>query len=123
VNYFPLFYVQYIIVLFLLFVVQFIVACACLAIGQSQQRSLFQSGWHEAEGLRRKMQRKFDCCGAFSDDQMDVNGTHPPCNLTSVSRPFVLTAFSCYSRSHVLADLAIPHCTVTIFIGFSCLLI
>lgn len=73
----------YIIVLFLLFVVQFIVACACLAIGQSQQRSLFQSGWHEAEGLRRKMQRKFDCCGAFSDDQMDVNGTHPPCNLTS----------------------------------------
>ena len=34
------------------------------------------------------MQRKFDCCGAFPEDQLySVNGTglpHPPCNDTSV---------------------------------------
>jgi len=78
---------QYIVVLFLLFVVQFIVACACLAIGPSQQKSLFRTGWREAERLRGEMQAKFDCCGAFPEDQTNVSGSglpHPPCNSTSV---------------------------------------
>ena len=76
--------------LFLLFIVQFTVACACLAIGPNQQKSLFRSGWSEAgEGLRTKMQDKFDCCGATADDQLErVNDTglsHPACTNTSVS--------------------------------------
>jgi len=73
-------------VLFLLFIVQFVVACACLAIGPSQQKALFSTGWYEAEGLRGKMQRQFDCCGAFAESANDTGLRHPPCNLTSVSR-------------------------------------
>jgi len=80
-----LFTVQYIIVLALLFIVQFVVACACLAIGPSQQKSLFHTGWYEAEGLRGKMQRQFDCCGAFPEADNYTDLYHPPCNLTSVS--------------------------------------
>ena len=88
---FRYFFRQYIVVLFLLFIVQFIIACVCLAIGQSQQKSLFRSGWREAEGLRENMQKKFDCCGAFDEDQMiiaNVSTTlpHPPCNRTSVCK-------------------------------------
>jgi len=72
-------------VLGLLFIVQFVVACACLAIGPSQQKSLFHTGWYEAEGLRGNMQRQFDCCGAFPESDNDTDLSHPPCNLTSVS--------------------------------------
>ena len=69
----------------LLFIVQFIVACACLAIGPSQQKALFRTGWYEAEGLRSKMQHQFDCCGAFPESVNDTSGlVHPPCNFTSV---------------------------------------
>jgi len=77
-------------VLFLLFILQFVVACACLALGPGEQKSLFKTGWYEAEGLRGKMQEKFDCCGASPEDQLkpfnDTSGLkHPACNGTSVS--------------------------------------
>ena len=84
-RYFPLLTYQYIIVLFLLFIVQFVVACVCLAIGPSQQKTLFRTGWQEAEGLRAQMQQQFDCCGAFPESVNDTDLDHPPCNLTSVS--------------------------------------
>ena len=77
---------QYIVVLLLLFLVQFIVACVCLAIGPGHQKTLFRGGWYEAVAARGKMQKKYDCCGAFSEDQLnDTNLPHPPCNSTSVS--------------------------------------
>jgi len=95
---------QYIVVLFLLFIVQFIVACVCLAIGPSQQKSLFQMGWHEADDrLRGRVQQMFNCCGAFREDQSADNSTelsHPPCNETAVCLLHILACY--YQADHFL---------------------
>ncbi|GFT95222.1 tetraspanin-31 [Trichonephila clavipes] len=54
----------YMIILFMLFVVQFSIACACLAFNEDQQYKLAYEGWHQASmGLRNETQMYFDCCG------------------------------------------------------------
>jgi tetraspanin-13/31 len=79
----------YMIILFLLFIVQFIVACACLAVGPAQQKAMFKVGWQDTPGLRNTTQKQFDCCGCVNESRRDfvVNETmeygHPPCILTS----------------------------------------
>jgi len=78
---------QYMIIMFLLFLVQFAVACACLALSESQQHSLYSSGWETAPyKLRERAQNLFVCCGynkTTQDDIMsptDIGGFgHPSC--------------------------------------------
>ena len=78
---------QYMIVMFLLFLVQFAVACACLAISDSQQHSLYSSGWDGAAyKLREQAQNWFGCCGYNESTQGDVMSPsdtggfgHPSC--------------------------------------------
>ena len=77
------------IIMFLLFLAQFAVACACLALNDSQQHSLYSSGWQGATyKLRDRAQRWFLCCGynqTTQDDLMSVSLTvsggfgHPSC--------------------------------------------
>lgn len=77
----------YMIIMFLLFLVQFAVACACLALSDSQQSRLYSSGWYSAPyNLRQRAQNWFVCCGyndTTQDDlmsQSDDDGFgHPSC--------------------------------------------
>jgi len=65
--------VQYMIIMFLLFLVQFAVACACLALSDNQQHSLYSSGWQAASPkLREQAQNWFGCCGYNKSTQSDV---------------------------------------------------
>jgi len=64
------------IIIFLLFLVQFAVACACLALSESHQRSLYNSGWQAASReLRKEAQDLFGCCGF---DETTQNSTMSP---------------------------------------------
>ena len=76
------------IILFLIFLVQFSVACASLALSDMQQKELFRVGWKAASsGLRETTQEIFQCCGMDLEHQnfTTTNSTaypyfHPPCS-------------------------------------------
>ncbi|KAL7830240.1 hypothetical protein SRHO_G00313670 [Serrasalmus rhombeus] len=62
----------YMIILFLVFVVQFSVSSACLAINKEQQNHLLEVGWNNSRSTQRDIEKSLDCCG-FS--HVDVNET------------------------------------------------
>ncbi|XP_029661728.1 tetraspanin-13 isoform X1 [Formica exsecta] len=54
----------YMLILFLLFLIQFSIACACLAVNTKQQEQLAEQGWtHVESDLKEKVQTTFNCCG------------------------------------------------------------
>lgn len=66
----------YMVVLFILFVVQFSIACACLAVDDPTQIAIAKTGWHNSGNeTRDNVQKIFGCC-AFEDK---ANETHPIC--------------------------------------------
>jgi tetraspanin-13/31 len=66
------------VILFILFVVQFSIACACLAIGNDQQKELAERGWDNAsKGNQQRAQIFFNCCG-FTHKQFKLNNTDCP---------------------------------------------
>ena len=76
---------QYMIILFILFLVQFALACAGLALSSQQQRHVQRLGWSRASNeLKFQMQMHFSCCG-FDNSTMNLaaddpgNMGHPPC--------------------------------------------
>lgn len=75
----------YMVILFLLFLIQFSIACACLAMDENQQRSLTQTGWKLADpSLKREAQSFFQCCGYDNATQsLNVSNNtpmgHPEC--------------------------------------------
>ena len=78
------------IVLFLLFLLQFSLACACLAVNSDQEMGIASSAWGMADNnLKDKVQRQFDCCG-FTE--VSLNSTdpmgHPPCGDVSEQNLF-----------------------------------
>ncbi|KAK2588598.1 hypothetical protein KPH14_006369 [Odynerus spinipes] len=57
----------YMLILFLLFLIQFSIACACLAVNTEQQEQLAEQGWRTVGNeLRAKVEETFHCCG-FND--------------------------------------------------------
>ncbi|KAL7829376.1 hypothetical protein AOLI_G00302610 [Acnodon oligacanthus] len=62
----------YMIILFLVFVVQFSVSSACLAINKEQQNHLLEVSWNNSRSTQRDIEKSLDCCG-FS--HVDVNKT------------------------------------------------
>uniref|UniRef100_A0A1I8IFB5 Tetraspanin-31 n=2 Tax=Macrostomum lignano TaxID=282301 RepID=A0A1I8IFB5_9PLAT len=70
----------YIIVLFLLFLLQFAIACACLAVNSSQQETILEAAWGQLGNYSRgDAQRLFQCCGFRNPMQLDEPLGHPPC--------------------------------------------
>ncbi|CAM9606205.1 tetraspanin-31-B-like [Lethenteron reissneri] len=56
----------YIVILFLLFIVQFSVSCSCLAFNSSQQETLLKYGWKNLSNRTvGDLEKKLDCCGFF----------------------------------------------------------
>uniref|UniRef100_A0A6M2DZK9 Putative tetraspanin-13 isoform x1 acromyrmex echinatior n=1 Tax=Xenopsylla cheopis TaxID=163159 RepID=A0A6M2DZK9_XENCH len=53
----------YMVILFLLFLIQFSIACAALAVNSTQQERLAQQGWNRSETVRQTVQKSFSCCG------------------------------------------------------------
>ncbi|XP_076455544.1 tetraspanin-13-like isoform X1 [Babylonia areolata] len=71
----------YMIILFLLFLLQFALACACLAVNADQKDALAEQGWKLAsDETRNDVQRQFDCCG-FQNRNLPSNQSlgHPKC--------------------------------------------
>ncbi|XP_012136198.1 tetraspanin 97E isoform X1 [Megachile rotundata] len=57
----------YMLILFLLFLIQFSIACACLAVNTKQQEQLAEQGWRRVgQDLKEKVETTFNCCG-FND--------------------------------------------------------
>lgn len=72
---------QYMIILFLVFLVQFSLACACLAVNEEQREQLARSGWDfSSNETRIIVQATSQCCG-FKDQDW---GQHPSCESVSV---------------------------------------
>lgn len=75
----------YMIILFVLFLLQFSLACACLAVNPEQKDSLAEQGWRlSSNDTRAEVQSQFDCCGfkeANIGPAKDLG--HPMCNNVS----------------------------------------
>ncbi|XP_073485613.1 tetraspanin-13 [Aquarana catesbeiana] len=76
----------YMIVLFLVFVVQFSVSCASLALNKDQQNELLEMGWNHTANARADIEKHLDCCGFHSFNESESCGakcfqTHN-CELT-----------------------------------------
>nr|XP_020480452.1 tetraspanin-13-like isoform X2 [Monopterus albus] len=53
----------YMIILFMVFIVQFSVSCACLAINREQRDHLLEVGWNNSRSTQRDVQKSLNCCG------------------------------------------------------------
>ncbi|KAG0698662.1 Tetraspanin-31 [Chionoecetes opilio] len=71
----------YMIVLFIIFIIQFSVACACLAINADQQRLVAAKGWVEGgESIQSDAQNFFGCCGYVNKNyNLTLESEHPSC--------------------------------------------
>ncbi|KAG7216537.1 hypothetical protein INR49_002024 [Caranx melampygus] len=61
----------YMIVLFLVFIVQLSVSCACLAVNKDQQNLLLEAGWNKSEATQRDVEKTLNCCGFYSVNSSD----------------------------------------------------
>lgn len=78
------------VILFLLFIIQFSIACACLAVTSAQQHQLAIEGWKRAKvNIKVKAQTLFHCYG-FEDQ------TLPPESPLGGGVPFQNVLLFCY---------------------------
>lgn len=71
------------VILFLLFLIQFSVACACLGVNIAQQEQLAEQGWTKVgNATKMEVQEVFTCCGF--DKSVDQNVWHPSCDNINV---------------------------------------
>ncbi|XP_043920677.1 tetraspanin-13 [Protopterus annectens] len=62
----------YMIILFLVFVVQFSLSCACLAVNKEQQEHILEVGWNRSDTTRHDFEKSLNCCGFRSVDPNDA---------------------------------------------------
>ncbi|XP_042280152.1 tetraspanin-13a [Thunnus maccoyii] len=55
----------YMMILFIVFVVQFSVSCACLALNKDQQDHLLEVGWNKSEATHMDVEKTLNCCGFY----------------------------------------------------------
>jgi len=83
----------YMVVLFSIFVIQFSVACACLAASTKDELNLTERAWNKAPTAERQsVEEKLNCCGFKA-----VNET--TCTAECVSEPG-----TCYPCKNVMAE-------------------
>ncbi|CAL4068436.1 unnamed protein product [Meganyctiphanes norvegica] len=71
----------YMIVLFIIFIIQFSVACACLAFNEEQQKSLALQGWRRADNSTKEdAQKYFQCCGYNTLSPNETTLGYPSCD-------------------------------------------
>lgn len=70
----------YMIILFCLFIVQFAIACSCLAVNKHQQRIFAEEGWNTvSDEIKSEVQTTFTCCGFNST----IANDHPSCDTVN----------------------------------------
>jgi len=71
----------YMVILFLIFFIQFAIACACLALSDEQKQKIIKTGWDKVDdSMKSSCQRGLDCCGLQGDaNNPRKEGSHPPC--------------------------------------------
>lgn len=75
---------QYMIILFMLFLIQFSIACSCLAVNAGQQQQFAEEGWNRVpEDIKKEVQDTFYCCGF----NQTVSDDHPSCVNVTVNCP------------------------------------
>lgn len=73
------------IILFLLFLIQFSIAASCLAVSRIQQQQFAEEGWNNASNdIKKNVQDNFLCCGFNATDTLNAS-THPSCENIAVS--------------------------------------
>lgn len=104
------------IILFILFLIQFSIASSCLAIGPEEQKQFAEDGWTNGSNeMRKKVQDSFLCCGYNSTSAVDPN-SHPSCEIINVRNCFNLLNKILISIQHVLICVA-KMLPARIFIG------
>jgi tetraspanin-13/31 len=75
----------YMIILFCLFIVQFAIACSCLAVNKHQQQIFANDAWDTiSNDVKTDIQNSFNCCGFNST----LNDDHPSCdNVNKICCP------------------------------------
>ncbi|XP_070768133.1 tetraspanin-13a [Enoplosus armatus] len=86
----------YIMILFIVFVVQFSVSCACLALNKDQQNHLLEVGWNKSEATQKDVEKTLDCCGFTS---VNYNGS-------CAARCFHIPSPSCEKCSSIIQQYA-----------------
>ncbi|RVE63114.1 hypothetical protein OJAV_G00165160 [Oryzias javanicus] len=71
----------YMVILFMVFVLQFSISCACLALNTEQQNQLLEVGWNKSESTQQDVEKTLNCCGFSS---VDLNRT---CSAQCFSTP------------------------------------
>ncbi|KAH8388540.1 hypothetical protein KR093_009161 [Drosophila rubida] len=73
----------YMIILFMLFLIQFSIASSCLAVNAEQQQQFAEQGWKTVPpNLREQVQEKFLCCGfnaTIENSNSVVASNEPSC--------------------------------------------
>ncbi|XP_005801862.1 tetraspanin-13 [Xiphophorus maculatus] len=85
----------YMMILFVVFVLQFSISCACLALNTDQQNQLLEVGWNKSEVTREDVEKTLNCCGFSSVNQSD-----------SCPAQCFATPESCRSCSQILQEYA-----------------
>lgn len=62
----------YMIILFMVFIVQFAVSSACLAINREQQEELLEVSWKNSPNTQKDVEKNLNCCGF---KKVDYNST------------------------------------------------
>lgn len=71
------------IILFLLFLIQFSIACSCLTVNSEQQKQLAEQGWSRVpDSIKGEVQESFVCCGFNSTSEALTE--HPSCDAITV---------------------------------------
>ncbi|XP_041036316.1 tetraspanin-31 isoform X1 [Carcharodon carcharias] len=80
----------YMVILFLVFVIQFGVSCSCLALNRSQQEHLLKLTWNRMSNTTRQdLEQQLNCCGFMNDTEniatymTDYSLCKMPCKQTS----------------------------------------
>lgn len=81
----------YMVILFLLFLVQFSVACACLTVNSEHQEILARQGWSDVTPeVKERVQERFQCCGFQT--RLPDNGTDTSLSCKIVDKQCCLNA-------------------------------
>lgn len=92
------------IILFILFLIQFSIASSCLAVGVEEQKQFAEDGWtNGSDEMRSKVQDMFSCCGFNSTSALNPN-SHPSCEIVNVC--MILCIFIHVVKCSALIDIS-----------------
>lgn len=98
----------YMVILFLLFVVQFSIACACLAFNKEQQHDMAEKGWRKAsDEIKGEAQKMFGCCNFQNNTETDPQMKGPPCKVESCCHGEVCNCPLCWPKLQDEIDYAL----------------